>query len=134
MTAQTYTITLTDAELRLVRAGLAAHSIALSPYVSSDDDAERTSARVQRADARDLSTRLGDLQLAALNPPTEFCHYLAIDAGGNKIGRCNLTPEQVRVHLSNLEVSGYRVKVVKTAERIAETDEALIATVQHPLF
>jgi hypothetical protein len=63
-----------------------------------------------------------------------FFHYLAIDASGNKIGRVNLTQAQVEVHTSNLVVSGYVLHTVSTPAPIEETDEALLATVDHPMF
>ena len=63
-----------------------------------------------------------------------FFHYLAIDAGGNKIGRANLTQAQVEVHTSNLVVSGYVMHTVSTPSPIDNTDEALLATVNHPMF
>jgi hypothetical protein len=61
ITQPTYIVTLTDADVRLLRAGLAAHSIALEPYTdrSRHDTTTALEAKSQQRNCRDLSERLG---------------------------------------------------------------------------
>jgi hypothetical protein len=63
----THMVALTDAEIGLLRAGLAAHSNLMDPYIAGPDPAASEVARIKKTECRELSARLGTYQIEALD-------------------------------------------------------------------
>lgn len=67
----TYMVALTDAEIGLLRAGLAAHSNLMDQYTVVDDQVTARIARIKKTECRELSARLGEQQIGATEDAVE---------------------------------------------------------------
>lgn len=80
----THMVALTDAEIGLLRAGLAAHSNLMDPYIVGDDPVAARIARIKKTECRELSARLGTYQIEATESKHRICTDVPVSEGGCK--------------------------------------------------